>query len=74
MKIINNVSNVVKFRTLKPGNVFMIKDDLEEEVFIRTSAECRYEHNAVNLSNGELRDFNPVDDVIPLPDAYMCIR
>lgn len=72
--VINNVSNIVKFRTLKPGDVFTIKNDPEEAVYIRTSADEREDGNALDLSNGELSDINLDADVIPHPDACMTLN
>lgn len=72
--VINNVSNIVKFRTLKPGDVFTIKNDPEEAVYIRTSVDLHDDGNAVDLSNGELSDINLDADVIPHPDACMTLN
>lgn len=72
--VINNVSNVVKFCTLKPGDVFMIKNDPEEAVFIRTSADVREDGNALDLSNGELSDIDLDEEVIPHPDASLTLN
>jgi len=74
MKIVNNSNvDVVKFCTLKPGDAFMTEDHPDGSVYIRTSVEGD-EYNAVDLSDGELWDFGPDEEIIPLPDAYMCIR
>ncbi len=72
--VINNVSNIVKFRTLKPGDVFMIKNDPEEAVFIRTSAYLEDGGGALDLSNGELSYIDLDADVIPHPDACMTLN
>ena len=72
--IINNVSNIVKFHTLKPGDVFTIKNDPLQAVFIRTDVDLHDDSNAINLSNGELSDINLNTDVIPHPDACMTLN
>ena len=74
MKIVNNSNvNVVRLCTLKPGDVFMTEDHPDGSVYIRTNGR-RGEHTAVDLSNGELWDFGPDKEVIPLPDAYMTFK
>jgi len=51
----------------------MTEDHPDGSVYIRTNGR-RGEHTAVDLSNGELWDFGPDKEVIPLPDAYMTFK
>ncbi len=76
MKIVNNLRvDVVKFRTLNSGDVFMIQRLRPSvAVFIRTDADLDEDGNAIDISDGKLWGFGPDEEVIPLPDAYMCIR
>lgn len=72
MKIEHKKKELVYFDDLPEGNVFGQEENGEMVFFMKTTTTTEG-YNAVNLGQGFMAEFSPLEYVIPFPHAKLTI-